>query len=56
MIDQAVAGTFTQFVLPGDQSLPVATHTEKLMENRAIRRQVRFADGSANEIPVHAQP
>ena len=49
MIGQAVAGTFPQFVLPGGQGSLVATHTEKLVDNSAIRKQKRFVDGAANK-------
>ena len=49
VIDQAVDGQFPQFVLPGGQAPLVATHTEKMIGNRTIRRHVRFVDGSTNK-------
>ena len=49
VIDQAVAGTFPQFVLPGGQGPLVATYTEKLIGKRTIRKQVKFVDGSTNK-------
>ena len=49
VIDQAVAGAFTQFVFPGGQCPLVAAHTEKVIENRTIRRKVRFIDSSTNQ-------
>ena len=49
VIDQAVARTFPQFVLPGGHGPLVATHTEKMIGNRTIRKKVRFVDGSTNK-------
>ena len=45
-IDQVVAGSFPQFVLSGGQGPLVTTNTKKLIENRAIRKKVRFVASS----------
>ena len=56
VIDQAVAGTFPPFVLPGGQGSLVATHTEKLVGNRTIRRLARFVHGSTNKKVQRTRP
>ena len=54
VIEQAVAGTFPQFVLLGGQDPLVPTHTEMLILNRTIRKQVRFVGGYKQECPMRA--
>ena len=48
-VDPVVAKAFPQFVFPGGQGPLTPTHTEKRSGNRAVCKQVRFVDRSADE-------
>ena len=45
VVDQVIA----QFVFPGGKGSLVATHTEELIGNRTISKQMRFIDRSTYE-------